>query len=132
MSENCCCVPGIACKPCTSRFADFTQSRLLCKDAHHDATQRVCAVCLFLSDVRGKITLLINIHIERVPTTLSSSGEYYSSIDRSSEADSKNDATPGHPRGNRRVMSWNVSAGKPRQSQAVKKNTDWPNTKAKK
>ena len=48
---------------------------------------------------------------------LSSSGEYYSSIDRSSGADSKNDSTPGHSRGNRRVMSWNVSAGKPRKSQ---------------
>ena len=41
MHENCCCVPGIACKQCTLRLADFTQSRLLCKDAHYDATQRV-------------------------------------------------------------------------------------------
>ena len=49
---------------------------------------------------------------------LSSSGEYYTSIDRSSGADSKND-----PMGNRRVMSWNVSAGKPRQSQPEHKQS---------
>ena len=30
-AKNCCSVPGIARKPCTSRFADFTQSHLLYK-----------------------------------------------------------------------------------------------------
>ena len=54
---------------------------------------------------------------------LGSSGEYYSSIDRSSGADFKNVDIPGHPTGNRRVMSWNVSAGKPRQSQPEHKRS---------
>ena len=49
-------------------LADFDKSRLLCKDARtFDATKRVLRG---LAVVTGKITLLINIHIELVPTTL--------------------------------------------------------------
>ena len=48
---------------------------------------------------------------------LSSSGEYYSSIDRSSGADFKTMPAPIDQSGNQRVMSQKVSAGKPRQSQ---------------
>ena len=54
------------------------------------------------------------------PKGLSSSGEYYSSIDRSIGADFKKCR---HPRGNRRVMSWNVNAGKPRQAQPEHKRS---------
>ena len=49
-------------------LADFDKSRLLCKDARYDATQRVLRG-LAVSFGRYR-TLLINIHIERVPATL--------------------------------------------------------------
>ena len=51
-------------------LADFDESCLLCKDAHYGAAQRVL-LSLVVSFGRywQKRTLLINIHIERVPAT---------------------------------------------------------------
>ena len=49
-------------------------------------------------------------------------------INRSSGADFKNVDIPGHPTGNRRVMNWNVNAGKPRQCQPEHKRSRKPQT----
>ena len=52
-------------------LADFDKSRLLCKDARYDATQRVLrGLAVSFRTLQAKRTLLINIHIERVPATL--------------------------------------------------------------
>ena len=58
-------------------LADFDESCLLCKDAHYYAAQRASFArfgCLFRT-LLAKTTMLINIHIERVPAALMPSTE---------------------------------------------------------